>query len=724
MIATDPCEQLRSAMREHGLIPPHTLVGDGKLRRFPSNGKPGDDAGWYVLHNDGVPAGRFGDWRSGIDQPFRADLGRTLTPAEERRARESIEHARRQRELDDTSKRARASELSAALWNDAGPVDADHAYLVRKAVAAPKTLRQITAERAALTLGYPPRSGDVELCGRLLLAPVKIGDKLSTLELIDEDGRKSGVYGGAKRGGFWASRLLPDAEREPRCTILIGEGVATVLSAVAATEYCGLAALTSGNLLAVAGEMRKRYPNATLVVLGEPGTGEEKAREAVRETGAVLALPAFTSDERASGASDMNDLQRLRGPDAVGAAIRSAIDSARSASPTGTPDRAAGAVLSGPRVRLVCADTITPKSVRWVWEGWLAAGKMAICAGQPGTGKTTLALAMAATVSCGGVWPDGSCALKGHVIIWSGEDDIDDTIVPRLRAMAADMSHVHIVHDTIDGVDARPFDPARDMAPLVTIARTLGGVALMIIDPIVMVITGDSHKNAEVRRGLQCVVDLARELDCAVLGVTHFTKGTQGREPIERVTGSNAFAAVARIVLAAAKLPPEEASERGDRILIRAKSNVGQDYGGFKYALHADALREFPSVTASSVMWGDAVDGSARELLAKAEAEPPPANETQNDAEELIRETLRNGPTLAKEIIEAAEAHGISRSRLHRAKDRLHIRPKKDGMDGRWIWALPGQTGRHPEDSEDSERPEDPAHEEVGTSADGDVEAL
>ncbi|MCA1604763.1 MAG: hypothetical protein LC775_04645, partial [Acidobacteria bacterium] len=68
----------RAAMRAHGLNPPE-IIADGRLHRFTSNGRRGDDAGWYLLHGDGIPAGCFGDWRTGFSQTWRADIGRDLT---------------------------------------------------------------------------------------------------------------------------------------------------------------------------------------------------------------------------------------------------------------------------------------------------------------------------------------------------------------------------------------------------------------------------------------------------------------------------------------------------------------------------------------------------------------------------------------------------------------------------------------------------------------------
>ena len=99
-------------------------------------------------------------------------------------------------------------------------------------------------------------------------------------------------------------------------------------------------------------------------------------------------------------------------------------------------------------------------------------------------------------------------------------------------------------------------------------------------------VAGDSHKNTETRRALQPLVELAASANAALLGITHFSKGTAGREPIERITGSIAFGALARVVMVAGKEAEKEDDDTPPRrFLARAKSNIGPDEGGFAYEL-------------------------------------------------------------------------------------------------------------------------------------------
>ena len=337
-----------------------------------------------------------------------------------------------------------------------------------------------------------------------------------------------------------------------------------------------------------------------------------------------------------------------------------------------------------PVVRITCAADIKPEPISWLWDGWLARGKFHIFAGMAGTGKTTIAIAIGATISIGGRFPDGTRAPVGNVLIWSGEDSAKDTLVPRLLAAGADMQRVHFIGDVQHGDELRSFDPATDIRAMFDTATRIGDISLLIVDPVVNAVAGDSHKNGEVRRALQPLVDFGEKLGCAVLGISHFSKGTGGKDPMERVTGSLAFAALARVVLATAKINDGDTNKR---IFCRAKSNIGVDHGGFEYDLYQKEIDGHKGVFSSYSVWGKAVEGSARELLAEHE---PDNNDSEGvAAEQFLRETLASGAMQQKEIERECKGAGFSVATLRRAKKRLGIVSKKDGMKGVWFWSLP-----------------------------------
>jgi putative DNA primase/helicase len=323
-------------------------------------------------------------------------------------------------------------------------------------------------------------------------------------------------------------------------------------------------------------------------------------------------------------------------------------------------------------VELISAATIEPVPIKWLWNGWLARGRMNVLAGPPGGGKTTLAGEMAAIVSTGGLWPDGSQAKQGNVVIWTGEDDPEDTLVPRLIALGADLRGVHFVENIRDEIGSRSFDPAKDMIELSNAIQRCGNVRLVIIDPIAMVATKDSHRNAETRRDLQPVADLGRTTGAAVLGIHHLAKGTGGREPQERLIGSIAFAALPRVVMIAMKLPSEDQGASERRVLMRAKSNIGPDDGGFAYTLSQIELEAHPGVFGSRVVWGTPIEGTAREVLAEAE-EMEEERSPREEAVEFLKSLLMNGSVPVTEIHAAARKEGISTATLRRAKAQLGV---------------------------------------------------
>lgn len=621
------------------------------------------------------------------------DAGGRQNPTPEQRAeRERIaaeqaakEEAQVARERTDTAANA------AAILKAATAAKACHPYLVRKGVMPVSTLREIDAAAAAAILGYAPKSGGEVLKGRLLVVPVKQGNRISTLELIDGDKRKAALAGrGSKAGGYWASERLPDGEANGS-TLLIGEGVATVLSAKEATQQPVVAALSSGNLVAVAKAMRKRLPDAALVILADlvkaTGAPDAHAIAAARAVGASLAIPDFGVD-RDPDMTDFNDLATIFGLEAVARAIGNATEPETAGHRIGDGDGSAGDGRH--EVELIRGSDVIPQPIAWLWEGWLATGKLHVFGGAPGTGKTTISMGLAATVTTGGCWPDGSRSTPGNVVIWSGEDDPADTLIPRLALCGANLNRVYFIADIRDGDERRAFDPARDMEPLRHKLAEIGGVKLLIVDPIVSAISGDSHKNAEVRRGLQPLVDLAAAMRCALLGITHFSKGTGGRDPVERLTGSLAFGALARVVLIAAKHQEEGDDGRTVRVFCRAKSNIGTDDGGFEYDLQQAELDSHPGIFASCVQWGEAVEGTARELLAVADGgggggEAGP----QLDAKRFLADLLEDGPKWANAVFEAAGRANYSKRSMQRAAKAIKVDRKKEGMKGGWMWQLP-----------------------------------
>lgn len=333
-----------------------------------------------------------------------------------------------------------------------------------------------------------------------------------------------------------------------------------------------------------------------------------------------------------------------------------------------------------PGVELLRASNVTPEAIDWVWLNYLACGKLHVLAGAPSTGKTAIVIAIAASITTGAPFPDGNGAPSaGDVVIWSGEDGIEDTIVPRLIAAGADLARVHLVNATIAGDGTRrPFDPSRDLPQLTGALARCNNLSLVVVDSLVSVTTRDSHKNAETRKDLMPVQELAATCHAPVLGIMHFSKGTQGRDPLERVNGSLAFGALPRLVFCTVK------QADGTRLFIRTKSNIGPEGDGFVYT--CDAVEIPGNITTMRAEWGEAVSGTPSELLNRAEVSQIP--ERKNQARDFLRDALASGPQPKEDIERSAQNAGITPRTLQRAANQLGVKYKRNEFGGGTTWSI------------------------------------
>jgi hypothetical protein len=257
-------------------------------------------------------------------------------------------------------------------------------------------------------------------------------------------------------------------------------------------------------------------------------------------------------------------------------------------------------------------------------------------------------------------------------------------------ASGGDPSKVFFVGDWHNGDKRRPFDPSTDVALLREAIDQIGGYSLIIVDPIISAVSGDSHKNAETRRSLQPLVDLAAACGAALIGISHLSKGGQGREPIERLSGSIAFVALARIVLLAVKEAEGLDGDAPRRFICRAKSNIGDDSGGYVYDISQVVMPDDDRIVASIATFGDVINGSARQMLASCEDVADQRDMTAiQEAQEFLRDVLSSGSKPVNDVRKEAKAAGIAETTLRRAKDRLGVVASKTSISGGWEWRFP-----------------------------------
>lgn len=342
----------------------------------------------------------------------------------------------------------------------------------------------------------------------------------------------------------------------------------------------------------------------------------------------------------------------------------------------GSPPRRPGGLITQR------AADIEPEPVEWLVEGAIPLGMMVVIGGQPGMGKSQIAIKLAAAVTTGQDLPDGSTLSHvGSVIILANEDDASRTIRPRLDAASADISKVHIVQGVArEGQPEDHFQLDTDIAALRAKAVELSDVRLIIIDPPSAYLGPkvDAYKESDVRRVLAPLAQLAQDTGALVLLVVHLNKRSDGGAQ-QRFGGSTAWIAAPRAAFLVAE---EEGTRR--RYMLPVKNNLGNDRLGFEYRV-VEALLDYPAgaIKAPHIEWLGISECSATELLNPPKPKGPTA---LDEAKDFLRKQLAGGAQPVLDIQNAAKGAGISIASLNRAKTELGIKPVKEGSS--WTWKL------------------------------------
>jgi putative DNA primase/helicase len=328
----DHIEAFKRAIETAGLTPPDQFTGDGKFQRFSTNGKPGDDAGSYILHLDGLPAGWFGDYRTGLSQTWCSIERHAQTPEQKAQYATLLRSMQNARHRAKKAEHDAAAEIAQTILETSTPIDdaTAHGYLVTKGMQA-HGARMIDTAVARTHCGRLSPA----LSGPLLVIPMRnAAGELRSLQFITAGGTKRPLTGGEKQGCHYL--IKPDiaaaVSAEVSANLIVCEGFATGASIHEATGHAVAVAFDSGNLEPVAKSLRKLYPDAALIVAAdddhctEGNPGRTAAAGAAKAVSGVVVVPMFPAD-RPEKATDFNDLHQLAGLEAVKVCIEGAIES-------------------------------------------------------------------------------------------------------------------------------------------------------------------------------------------------------------------------------------------------------------------------------------------------------------------------------------------------------------------------------------------------------------
>jgi putative DNA primase/helicase len=482
-----PEDQLRDAIIAAGLNPPREILLDGKVHRFASGtkGTPGhtDKPGWYIAFGDGIPAGRFGCWRSGLESTWRADIGRKLTQPEEMAHARRLSEAKILRDAETARKQEVAASTIEKIWVDCLAASPDHPYLARKGIAT---------HGARVT-------GD----GRLVVPLFDHDGVLSSLQYIAADGGKL-YHSGAQTGSrFWQIGTLD----EPG-TLYVAEGFATAATIHEVSGRPCIVAYSASNLVPVTGLLRDMYgATQDIVIVADhdaSGVGQRYAEQASAKFGARMVMPPEPGDA--------NDYQQA-GHDLA-------------------------ALLSPPKDDwLIPADDFCaqPAPISWLVKRWLQDKALIMVHGPSGGGKTFVVLDWCLRMAAGvqewsglKVRPgtvvylagEGHHGLRGRVAAWKVHNGAGPLSM-WLSRDGCDLNTPQGYMRVVDNIRALPKRPS-----------------LIVVDTLHRFLLGDENSAQDAKTMLDACGALMGEFGCSVLLVHHTGVSDEAQH---RARGSSAW---------------------------------------------------------------------------------------------------------------------------------------------------------------------------------------
>mgnify|MGYP000007096750 CR=1 FL=1 len=315
-------------------------------------------------------------------------------------------------------------------------------------------------------------------------------------------------------------------------------------------------------------------------------------------------------------------------------------------------------------MKLIKMNEVQAEKVSWLWYPYIPYGKITLIQGDPGDGKTTFVLAVAALLTNGKPMPECENAAEPVTVIYqTAEDGLADTIRPRLDEVGADCSRVIVIDESEQALTLS--DSRIEQAIIKTQAK------LLILDPLqaYLGVEVDMHRANEIRPVFKALAGVAERTGCAVVIIGHMNKmnGTKG---LYRGLGSIDIAAAVRSIL----LVGRDKEIENTRIMAHLKSSLAPEGCPIAFELDKD----------NGFRWVGAYDISVDDLLNGTRSEREPTKEIQ--AVSLITEMLRDNDLPCNEIYSRLAEHHISRRTAENAKQLAGVRSYKKGMN--WYWSL------------------------------------
>ncbi|WP_027834875.1 AAA family ATPase [Maritalea myrionectae] len=315
-------------------------------------------------------------------------------------------------------------------------------------------------------------------------------------------------------------------------------------------------------------------------------------------------------------------------------------------------------------------DGIEAKEIEWLWEPFIPFSMITIMEGDPGIGKSFLAMHLAAQISIGGELPDGQKLDKGRVLYLSAEDDAAYTIRPRIDAMGGDAEQIRVQGDFLsldeNGLKALMREVRRRPPDL------------LILDPLFAYVPSgqDMYKPNVIRQLLSFLKDIAEAGETAVLIVRHLTKAKHDKA-IYRGGGSMDVIGAAR----SAFLVCEHPNDSDTKLVVHIKHNIAPRGKTQTYELYSEEEGEMAQLNwlgSSDITIDDLINPNSGTRMSALD-----------EAIQFLRVFLKNGPEPTTSVEKEAAARDISEKTLERARRSLGVRSTK--KKDKWYLSLPDE---------------------------------
>jgi hypothetical protein len=330
--------------------------------------------------------------------------------------------------------------------------------------------------------------------------------------------------------------------------------------------------------------------------------------------------------------------------------------------------------------RVVKLANVTVQDMEHVWDPWIPFGMVTILDGDPGLGKSTISLDLAARLTRGWDMPPaaGKVLFKpAGVLLLGAEDDLSRVVKPRLLAAGADMDQVHSLEAIVEGLDERPPVLPWDLTLVENLIKE-NFIRLLVVDPFMAFLDPelDAHRDQDVRRCMHRLKQLAERLGIAIFILRHLNK-LVGGPALYRGGGSIGISGAGRSALVVGKHP----TLADTRVLAAVKVNGAPLPRSLTYTI------ESAENGAASIAWGEECDLSPDDILGHATMKKKEGDRCA----ETIRQFLKFGPKKVQDLDGYLKASGFTPNAIKNGRRAAGVRVQRVGFgkEGEWMADLP-----------------------------------